>query len=255
MANDGVTENAIVKSKPNTFEALVRAGGPEGFAREAAKRAVQAERQRWLKALERGPLPDEATMAALHAEYIRYLRRQLGIGQPPAVVREQTRERVQRLRALGNWGEQKALLLLQRAGFGNVEELNSEFPNHPFGDICATRGGKRYLIGVKTRNKYQVSGLVNPTYNVRKRGVDAGAIAKRHKAILAWIAISVIPDEQKFSAYFGTIAQIEDAGERFSIPMRPAQTARYECLSQPIEELDQSIRQEWSNAGYSRRRR
>jgi hypothetical protein len=170
-------------------------------------------------------------------------------------VREQTRERVQRLRALGNWGEQKAFVLLQRAGFSSVEELNTEFPNHPFGDICATRSGKRYLIGVKARNKYQVSGLINPTYNVRKRGADAGAVAQRHKAILAWVAISVIPEERTFSAYFGTIAQIEDAGERFSIPMRPQQTMRYECLSQPLEELDQSIRPEWSNEGYSRRRR
>jgi hypothetical protein len=255
MIFNGVTWIALMKSNPNEFEALVRAGGPEVFAREAAKRAVQAERKRWLKVLERGPLPDDAAMVALHAEYIRDLRRQLGIGQPPALVREQTRERVQRLRALGNWGEQKALLLLQRAGFSNIEELNAESPNHPFGDICATRGGKRYLIGVKTRNKYQVSGLVNPTYNVRKRGVDVGAIAKRHKAILAWVAISIIPEEKKFSAYFGTIAQIDDAGERFSIPMRPEKTVRYERLSQPLEELDQSIRPEWSNEGYSRRRR
>ena len=125
----------MVKSKPNTFDSLVRAGGPEGFAREAAKQAAQAERQRWLKALERGPLPNDAAMAALHAGYIRDLRRQLGIGQPPAVVREQTRERVHRLRSLGNWGEQKALALLARAGFSDVRELNREFPNHPFGDI------------------------------------------------------------------------------------------------------------------------
>jgi len=245
----------MVKSKPNTFEALVRAGGPEGFAREAAKQAAQAERQRWLKALERGPLPDDAAMAALHAGYIRDLRRQLGIGQPPAVVREQTRERVHRLRSLGNWGEQKALALLARAGFSDVRELNREFPNHPFGDICATHGGKRYLIGVKTRNKYQVSGLINPTYNVRKRGVDVGAIAGRHQATLAWVAISVVPEEQRFSAYFGTIAQIEDRGERFSIPMRPEQTSGYECLSRPREEIDRLISPEWSNGGYPRRRK
>jgi hypothetical protein len=244
----------MVKSNPNTFEALVRAGGPEGFAREAAKQAAQAERQRWLKTLERGPSPSDAAMASLYAEYIRDLRRQLGIGQPPAVVREQTRERVQRLRSLGNWGEQKALTLLAKAGFSDVRELNTEFPNHPFGDICATRAGVRYLIGVKTRNKYQVSGRINPTYNVRKRGVDVGAIARRHQAVLAWVAISVVPEEQKFSAYFGTIAQIEDRGERFSIPMMPEQTSVYECLSRPPEEIDRLIYLEWSNGGYLRRR-
>jgi Holliday junction resolvase len=79
---------------------------------------------------------------------------------------------VERLRALGNWGEKKAIHLLKRVGFDAVEELNTDFSNHPFGDICAERNGARYLIGVKTRNKYQASGLINPTYNVRKRGVN-----------------------------------------------------------------------------------
>jgi hypothetical protein len=241
-------------AKPKTFAALVRSGGPERFVREAENRAAQVERQYWLEALERGPSPKDEKMASLHAGYIRDLRRQLGIGQPLAIVREQTRERVQRLRSLGSWGEQKALALLARARFSDVRELNTESPNHPFGDICATRAGARYLIGVKTRNKYQVSGLINPTYNVRKRGVDVGAIARRHQAILAWVAISVVPEEQRFSAYFGTIAQIEDRGERFSIPMRPEQTSGYECLSRPPEEFDRLIRPEWSNGGYPRRR-
>jgi hypothetical protein len=204
--------------------------------------------------LEQGPPPKDARMAALHAGYIRDLRRQLGLGQPTAIVREQTRERVGRLRALGDWGEQKAFALLERAGFSGVRELNTEFPNHPFGDICAERDGARYVIGVKTRNKFQVSGLLNPTYNVRKRGADVEAIARRLNAILAWVAIPVIAEEQKFSAYFGTIAQIEDRGERFSIPMKPEQTARYECLSRPLEEFDATIRPDWSNGGYPRRR-
>lgn len=241
-------------ARPKTFAALVRAGGPERFVREAEKRAGQVERQHWLQALEQGPLPRDEAMASLHAGYIRELRRQLGIGRHPAIVREQTRERVQRLRALGDWGEQKAVVLLERSGFGEIRELNTTSPNHPFGDIYATRGGERYLIGVKTRNKYQVSGLLNPTYNVRKRGVDVKAIARQHGAILSWVAISVIPEERSFSAYFGTIEKIEDRGERFSIPMKPEQTSEYECLSQPPEESDPSIRSEWSNGGYSRRK-
>src|ERR1700726_3311755 len=129
--------------------------------------------------------------------------------------------------------------------------MNAETVNHPFGDIYAERDGARYLIGIKTGNKYQVSDLINPTYNVRKGGVDVKkAVAQQYNATLAWVAIAVVPEEQRFSAYFGTIAQIEDAGERFSIPMRPEQTKRYECLSRPTEERDQSIRAEWSNGGY-----
>jgi hypothetical protein len=240
--------------RPKTFEALVRAGGPERFVREAMKQAAQVERQHWLEVLEQRPSPRDDRMASVYAKYIRDLRRRLGTGQAPAIVREQTRDRVERLRALGNWGEKKAVDLLKRAGFSVVKELNTDFPNHPFGDIYAERNGKRYVIGVKTRNKYQANGLINPTYNVRKRGIDVGIVARRHNAILAWVAIPVVPEEQSFSAYFGTIEQIEDAGERFSIPMRLEQTVRYECLSRPPEELDLSIFPEWSNGGYARRR-
>lgn len=249
-----VTNKKMPKpEKPEKFEvgALVRAGGPERFVREAAKQAAYAERRRLLDVLERGPVPNDRKKAELYAGYIRDLRRKLGLGQPPAIVREQTRGRVQRLRALGEWGENKAIELLKRAGFQNVRDMNAESSNHPFGDICAERDGTRYLIGVKTRNKYQVSGLINPTYNVRKRGVDVAGIARRHNAILAWIAIPVIPEERSFSAYFGTIAQIEDRGERFSIPMKPDQIARYECIAD--EEVNSSIRREWSNGGYAHR--
>jgi hypothetical protein len=239
--------------KPKTFAALVRAGGLDRFVREAANEAARAEQQQWLSVLERGPVPNDPAMAELHAKYIRDLRRQLGLGQPLAVVREQTRERVQRKRALGDWGEKKTADLLKRAGFRNMRDMNTERFNHPFGDIYAERDTARYLIGVKTRNKYQVSGLINPTYNVRKRGADVKALAQLYSATLAWVAIAVVPEEQGFSAYFGTIAQIEEDRERFSIPMRPEQTMRYECLSRPLEEFDELIRPEWSNGGYARR--
>jgi hypothetical protein len=241
-------------ARPKTFDALTRAGGPERFVREATERSARVEREYWLKMLEREPLPRDKKKAALYAAYIDDLRRKLRSGHPDAIAREEIRGRVQRLRALGTWGEHKAVALLKRAGFTNVRELNSEFPNHPFVDIHATRGGKNYLIGVKTRNKYQVSGLLNPTYNIRKKGADVGAIARQHGAILAWLAISVIPEGRKFSAFFGTIDQIQEGGERFSIPMMPEQVARYECLSRPIEEADPSIHPEWSNGGYQNRR-
>src|SRR5262249_41315100 len=101
----------------------------------------------------------------------------------------------ERTNALGLWGEAKALFLLQRAGFSNVRDVNAESHNHPFGDIYAERHGLPYMVGVKTRNKYQVSGLLNPTYNVRKKGADVLGIARRYgRAQLAWVAIQVIPE-------------------------------------------------------------
>jgi hypothetical protein len=124
--------------------------------------------------------------------------------------------------------------------------------NHPFGDLYAERGGGRYLVGVKTRNQFQASGLFNPTYNIRKKGVDVEAIATRHNAELAWVAIQVIPERQVYCAYFGTLGMIEDRGERFSVPMTAASTGKYECLAR--DEMDREISPEWTNGGYGRSR-
>jgi hypothetical protein len=98
----------------------------------------------------------------------------------------------ERTRALGRWGELKAVKMLRDAKFCNVRDMNEATANHPFGDIYAERNGKRYLLGVKTRNKYQVSGLLNPSYNIKKRGSDVSKLAELHRARLAWVAIQVI---------------------------------------------------------------
>jgi hypothetical protein len=125
----------------------------------------------------------------------------------------------ERRRELGDWGEQKALDLLKRdSGFKCARDVNEQTHNHPFGDIYAERGYERFLIGVKTRNMYQVNGELNCDYNIRRKGADVHSVAQRYKADLGWVAIQVIPEQQTFNAYFGTITQID---RRFSIPMRP----------------------------------
>jgi len=156
----------------------------------------------------------------------------------------------ERTKALGEWGERKALMLLEKAGFINLRNMNTEMTHHPFADIYGERGGVRYTIGVKTRNKYQKSGLPNPSYNVRKRSAGVEIIAHKYNAQLAWVAIQVIPEQKLFSAYFGTIAQIESQKERFSIPVKPTQTATYERLTDQEREFDATIRPEWTNGGY-----
>lgn len=157
----------------------------------------------------------------------------------------------ERRTALGDWGEAKALELLKRpgAGFRNIRDINAETANHPFGDVYAERAEGRFVIGVKTRNMYQASGPLNPTYNVRKKGYDIDSIGRRYNADLAWIAIQVIPELQIFNAYFGTIDQIQEAKERFSIPMKAHETTHYRRLGEK-DEFDPSIRKEWSNGGY-----
>jgi len=97
----------------------------------------------------------------------------------------------ERRKALGDWGEKKAFDLLKAGGFSNVRDVNVETHNHPFGDIYAERSGKPYLVGVKTRNKYQnqEGGPLNATYNVKKRGADVQSLGRRYNADLAWVAI------------------------------------------------------------------
>ncbi|MGW1423204.1 hypothetical protein ACWAT4_24160 [Bradyrhizobium manausense] len=158
----------------------------------------------------------------------------------------------ERTQALGEWGERRAFILLERAGFVNVRNINAPALNHPFADLYAERRSTRYLVGVKTRNKFQVSGMLNPTYNVKKRGADVAAIAARYEAELAWVALQVVPELQIFWGYFGTIKQIEDKGERFSIPMRASDTSRYECLAD--KERDGKLLAQWSNGGFTRSR-
>jgi DNA invertase Pin-like site-specific DNA recombinase len=156
-----------------------------------------------------------------------------------------------RARGLGVWGEQKAAALLERAGFTAIRDLNEDRP-HAFGDLFAERAGRRYLISVKTRNKYQEGGSLNTSYNVREKGADVQAIANKYKAELAWVALQVIPERRIFWAYFGTIEQIDRKGERFSIPMRAVDTREYEPLAEG--ETDDSLQAEWSNGCYPRSR-
>jgi hypothetical protein len=157
--------------------------------------------------------------------------------------------RKQRTDALGRWGELKSLVLLERAGFANVRDLNAPTPHHPFADVLADQNGKPYIVGVKTRCKFKDDGRLNDYYNMVKRGADLAAIAARYKAQPAWVTIQVIPELQTFSAFFGKLTT-----ERLSVPMRERDTEKYKrdgkyiCLAD--QEADATISAEWSNGGY-----
>lgn len=155
-------------------------------------------------------------------------------------------------KSLAIGASKKAIELLRRQGSGfiNVKDINAETANHPFGDVFAGRVNSHpCVIGVKTRNMYKANGLLNSEYNVRKNGRDIDAIGKRYNAQLAWVAIQVIPELQTFNAYFGTIDQIQEDKERFSIPIKAHDTPRYQRLGAK-DEFDPTIRKEWSNGGY-----
>jgi hypothetical protein len=114
------------KRPPMTVHELVMAGGPERLAREAADVAAREQRQFWLSVLEehakRDDLDDDDRMMC--ELYIRELRRKLGIAPPKDVIREQTRERVRRLRE-----RRKASLTFDTAGRRRHIQPNGAHPD------------------------------------------------------------------------------------------------------------------------------
>jgi Holliday junction resolvase len=154
-------------------------------------------------------------------------------------------KKVVRIKALGDWGEEKALSLLKGAGFHAVRDLNFGKANHPFADFYAERGSQRFIIGVKTRNRLTAAGKLNAAYNVRKKGKDLSGLAAAYNAVPAWIAIQVDVEKMTCSAFFGPLAQLTVRSERYSIPMTPQATAHYECLVR--DDHDLTIRPEWTN--------
>ena len=93
----------LSKQLPRTIRELVEAGGPETLARNAAvtaaANATRQQREFWLGVLEGINQDDlDAWDEMFCIQYIRDLRRKLGIRQPKELIREQTRLRVRRFR-------------------------------------------------------------------------------------------------------------------------------------------------------------
>jgi hypothetical protein len=151
----------------------------------------------------------------------------------------------ERTKALGEYGEKITKSLLENAGFLAVHNLNDSEPNHPFADYDAERSRRRFIISVRTRNILKADGTLNTPYNICKKGVDLLPIARKCRAELAWITIQVDTERRCNSAYFGTMAELNANGERYSVPMKPCDTAGYECLAH--NQHDQNIMPEWTN--------
>lgn len=144
-----------------------------------------------------------------------------------------------RTKALGAWGERTAAVALERAGFGGIIDLNSNWLNHPFGDLLAERDGRRFLVGVRTRNR------LNASYNVCRKGADLHGLSAIYGAEPAWVTLQVDVESQRYSCYFGTMAEINADRIRHSVPMTEAATSRYECLARDRKDLQ--IDSAWTN--------
>ena len=91
----------------------------------------------------------------------------------------------ERRKALGDWGEARALELMKRlgSGFANARDVNAQNTQSPVRRHLRRARSERFLIGVKTRCMYQKCGDLNATYNVRKKSHGAAAVARPNSAL------------------------------------------------------------------------
>ena len=125
------------------------------------------------------------------------------------------KEEAQRRKDLGDSGEGFAMSLLAKHGFDNIQDLNSVKRNYPFADLYAEKGGKRYVISVKTRQKIGADGKENTEYNLLYDGGDKKAqeIEKEYgKGTAHWLAVQVDDRGNPCAAYFGSVRELKDAG-------------------------------------------
>lgn len=130
-----------------------------------------------------------------------------------------------RAKSLGNLGELLAIKALVDNGYLEIRNLNDKKNNHPFADLYAVKNDMRYLFSVKSRNKYQVNGVLNSRYNLLYSQVDVNAICAEYQAAPYWMAIQF--HGEHYSVYIGSLFDL--AGKR-AIPMTVNHTLKYECL-------------------------
>ena len=119
-----------------------------------------------------------------------------------------TKKEAARKKSLGELGELFAIKALVDMRFDKIRNLNDNRRNEPFADLYCEKGSKKYIISVKSRNKYQKDKKLNPRYNL---GVNVSNkvldIEKKYNAKAHWMAIQF--DELTYSIYFGSIEELK----------------------------------------------
>ena len=120
-------------------------------------------------------------------------------------------KKAKKLKALGELGELIGIKALVDAGFSKVTNLNDKKMNFPFADIYAEKTGKKFVISIKARNKFQLNGNLNSNYKLGERAYEKASKASKEfsNAIPAWIAIPFT--EHHYSVYFGTLDELDNS--------------------------------------------
>ena len=147
------------------------------------------------------------------------------------MVKNANQKEAARKKSLGELGELIAIKVLVDNRFEKIINLNDKKTNFPFADIYAEKEGKRFIISVKARNKYQKDGKLNAFYNLGKNFRHYAKIAqKEYKADPYWMAIQF--DKTTYSVYFGSIEELEGKN---AIPLRQCEKGEIGiCLAKNV---------------------
>ncbi|AWM23756.1 hypothetical protein AOX55_0000476 [Sinorhizobium fredii CCBAU 25509] len=75
--------------------------------------------------------------------------------------------------------------------------------------------------------------------------MELAGLAAMYDAEPAWVTVQVEAEAQRYSCYFGTLAEITAAKLRYSVAMTEVATTEYECLVR--NRKDRHIDPAWTN--------
>ncbi|MGA9109154.1 MAG: hypothetical protein WB290_02560 [Smithella sp.] len=133
-----------------------------------------------------------------------------------------TKKEALRKKSLGELGELFGIKALVDNSFEKIVNLNDKKLNYPYADLCAEKDGKKYVISIKARNKYQKNNTLNSRYNLGNNAYEKSKAAEiKHQAKAHWMAIQF--DEHTYSIYFGSL---DELAQRNGIPMRECEDGK-----------------------------
>jgi hypothetical protein len=120
---------------------------------------------------------------------------------------EENKKEASRKKSLGELGELFAIKALVDNHYEKIINLNDKKMNFPFADLYAEKDGKRFIISVKARNKYQKDHKLNAFYNLGNDAYKKAATATlEYCAEPHWMAIQF--DQFTFSIYWGSLEEL-----------------------------------------------
>lgn len=138
------------------------------------------------------------------------------------MTNESEKKEALRKKSLGELGELFGIKALVDGHFEKVVNLNDRKMNYPFADLYAEKEGKRFIVSIKARNKFQKNHTLNSHYNLGSNAYEKAKLAEReYEAEAHWMAIQF--DTQTYSVYFGSLAELN---QRNAIPMKECEQGK-----------------------------